>query len=201
MKWRTLFPSLLISISSQITVAAPQAPHPSQTASAPTFEHPKWTEADEKSLLANAQRGDRRAQMWLGAAYEQGWFGKTNFHEAVKWFRRAASQGDPDAQVSLGQMYADGEGVHQNYTLAAKLYRRAAEHAQDFGGAGQGRNNLGLLYMEGLGVPKDYVQAYIWFRLANVDTNLSFAKAHMTAAQVLQAEQMATAWKDNHTVR
>lgn len=201
MKRRILFPLLLISISSPISIGAQQSPDSTQTVWASMFQRPKWTEPDKKFLLAQAQRGNRGAQMWLGAAYEQGRFGKTNFREALKWFKRAAAQGDPDAQASLGQMYQDGEGVKQNYTLAADWYRKAAEHAQDFGGAGQGRNNLGLLYMDGLGVPKDYVQAYMWFRLTNFDTNLSFAKAHMTAVQVLEAEQMASTWKDNHPER
>ncbi len=106
------------------------------------------------------------SQMWLGAAYEQGWFGKPNFHEALKWFRKAAAQSDPDAQNALGQMFQDGEGVRQSCTEAAKWYRMAAEHVPDFGGAGQGRNNLGLLYLNGDGVPKDYVRAYMWFKLA-----------------------------------
>ena len=86
-------------------------------------------------------------------------------------------------------MYEHGEGVPQNYVLAAQWYRKAAEHVPDFGGAGQGRNNLGLLYMDGLGVPKDYVQAYMWFSLTNFETNLSSAKAQMTPAQVLEAER------------
>jgi len=92
--------------------------------------------------------------MWLGCAYEQGWFGKTNFPEALKWFRKSAELGDPDAQNALGQMYEDGEGVTQNYASAAKWYRKAAEHVPDFGGAGQGRNHLGLLYLDGHGVPQ-----------------------------------------------
>src|SRR5215470_7748509 len=36
--------------------------------------------------------GDANAKMWLAAAYEQGWFGKGNFPEALKWFRRSAEQ-------------------------------------------------------------------------------------------------------------
>ena len=134
-------------------------------------------------------------------AYEQGYFGKANFQEAAKWFKRAAAQGDQDAQVSLGQMYEDGEGVKQNYILAAKWYRRAAEHVPNLGGAGQGRNNLGLLYMVGRGVQQDYVQAYMWFRLAEADVSLSQAKANMTSAQVLEAERMATEWKSKHPER
>lgn len=169
-----------------------------QAAFKPKSEPPKWTETDEKRLLAKARLGDAGAQMWLGAAYEQGWFGKTNFPEALKWFRKSAEQGNPDAQVSLGQMYEDGEGVIQNYSFAAEWYRKAAEHEPDLGGAGQGRNSLGMLYMDGRGVPQDYVQAYIWFRLAGFEPNLSLAKAHMTSEQILDAERLVDDWKSRH---
>jgi hypothetical protein len=163
-----------------------------------TSESTKWTEADEKALLAKAQLGDAGAQMWLASAYEQGWFGKTNFPEALKWYRTSAEQGNPDAQNELGRMYEDGEGVIQNYSLAAKWYRKAAEHVPDLGGAGQGKNNLGMLYLDGHGVPKDCVQAYMWFRLADFESNpnLSLAKAHMTPEQVLEAEQLVDEWKN-----
>jgi len=52
--------------------------------------------------------------------------------------------------------------------------------------------------MEGLGVPKDYVQAYMWFRLAHVETNLLYVKKQMTPAQVLEAERFAAEWKSQH---
>jgi TPR repeat protein len=83
---------------------------------------------------------------------------------------------------------------------AAYRYRTAAEHVPDRGGAGQGRNNLGLLYMDGLGVPQDYTQAYMWFSLANFkkNQNLSYAKARMSPAQVLEAERMAAEWRSHH---
>src|ERR1700675_4150798 len=106
--------SLAFCLSFSIVIATPQTATPTQTAVASVPEQPKWTQADRKRLLAKAQSGDRSSQMWLGAAYEQGWFGKANFHEALKWFRKAAAQGDPDAQNALGQMYQDGEGVQKN---------------------------------------------------------------------------------------
>src|SRR6267378_2026712 len=195
MKRRILLPLLIIPLSARFSVASPQTPLSTQAASASASRHVKWTEADEKGFLAKAQHGDAGAQFWLGAGYEQGWFGKTDFQEALKWLRKAAAHGDPDAQNTLGQMYEDGEGVPQNYVLAAKWYRKAAEHVPDLGGAGQGRNNLGLLYMDGLGVPKDYIQAYMWFSLTNFETNLSYSKAQMTRAQILEAERMAKEWK------
>ena len=98
-------------------------------------------------------------------------------------------------------MYEEGKGVERDYVLAAHWYRKAAENVPDRGGAGQARNNLGLLYMEGLGVPKDYVQAYMWFSLTSSEANISYAKAQMTPAQVLEAERMATKWKSHHSER
>ena len=201
MKRRVLLSLLSISLLAPFSVAAPQTPGSTQATSASKSQGPEWTEADRKALLARAQRGEVGAQFWLGAGYEQGWFGKANFQEALKWLRKAAAHNDPDAQVSLGQMYEDGEGVQQSYTLAAKWYRKAAEHVPDLGGASQGRNNLGLLYMEGLGVPKDYVRAYMWFSLANSKVNLSYVEARMTPVQVLEAERMATEWKTHHPER
>jgi TPR repeat protein len=117
------------------------------------FSEPTRKKDHRNELLTKAQRGDANSQMWLATAYEQGWFGERNVAEALKWFRKSAAKGNPDAQDSLGQMYEDGEGVKHSYVLAAKWYRKAAEHVPDLGGAGQGRNNLGLLYLYGRGVP------------------------------------------------
>jgi TPR repeat protein len=44
--------------------------------------------------------------MWLGAGYERGWFGKPNFHEALKWYRKAAAQGDPDGKTGCAKCIA-----------------------------------------------------------------------------------------------
>ena len=196
MKKRPLF--LFFILAALTPWAIPQTTSSTQkTALKANPESPKWTAAAEKDLLAKAQLGDADAQMWLGAAYEQGWFGNVNFTEALKWFRKSAEQGNPDAQNSLGQMYEDGEGVTQNYAIAAKWYKRAAEHFPNLGGAGAGRNNLGMLYLSGQGVPRDYVQAFVWFKLsgAEANPNLSVAKAHMTPEAILEAERLAADWK------
>ena len=190
------FPFLVLRMVVPWAAALPQAAN--STPKAELKSKSRLSKPDEKILLARAEQGDASSQMWLGAAYEQGWFGKSNFPEALKWFRKSAEHGDPDAQTSLGQMYEHGEGVTQNYSLAAKWYRKAAEHDPDLGGAGQGRNNLGMLYLDGEGVQRDYVQAYMWFRLADVEPNLTFAKAHMTPEQILEAERLAEEWKSRH---
>lgn len=196
MKRPTLFLLLVLSASSQLSMDALQAA--AQIAPTPASHRANLTEADKRDLLTKARTGDCQAQFWLGTAYEQGFFGGTNFRKARKWFKKAADHGDADAQNALGQMYEGGEGVSQDYTMAAKWYRKAAQHVPNLGGAGQGRNNLGLLYLNGRGVPKDFVRAYVWFRLANTETNLAAARSQMSAAQVEEAEGMAAEWKLHH---
>ena len=152
----------------------------------------------EKWMLRAAQQGNTEAQFWLGVGYEQNWFGTVDVQEAMKWYRKAAERGDPDAQVELGQKYEDGEGVEQDYKLAAEWYRKAAEHIPNLGGAGQGRNRLGLLYMQGLGVLQDYVQAYFWFSLDGEGENAVDARAHLTPAQIRGVERLINQWKAQH---
>ena len=153
---------------------------------------------NERCMWRAAENGVPEAQFWIGVAYEQNlWFGITDKQEAFKWFKRAAEHDQVDAEAALGRCYEAGEGVEQNYHLAREWYRKAAEHVPNLGGAGQGRNELGLLYMDGLGLPKDYVQAYMWFSLAGTE-NLSAVQVEMTPAQIIRAQQMADEWKKQH---
>ncbi len=150
----------------------------------------------ERWMRRAAEQGDTDAQFWLGVGYEQNWFGTVNVHEAVKWYRKAAEGGNPDAQVELGQRYEDGEGVEQDYKVAAEWYRKAAEHVPDLGGAGQGRQRLASLYMQGLWVPRDYVQGYFWLSLWGEDA--ADAREHLAPAQILGVERLISGWKEQH---
>src|SRR5882724_2828984 len=189
---------LVIPLFAPLVGAAPQIPQSAQAPSLSTDQRSERYKPDKKILLAKAQRGDVSAQFWLGAGFEQGWFGKPDFQEALKWLKKSAKRGNPDAQNTLGQMYENGEGVPRNYVLAAKWYRKAAEHVPDLGGAGQGRNNLGLLYFQGIGATKDYVQACMWFSVASVESSVAAAEEKMNPEQLLKARQLAERWKKQH---
>jgi len=154
----------------------------------------------ETWLLRAAEQGNAEAQFWLGTAYEDRWFGTTDLQEAVEWYQKSAEQGHPDAQATLGRMFENGDGVKQNYVVAAEWYRKAAEHVPDLGGAGQGRNQLGLLYLEGLGVPKDYVQAYMWFSIGHSSENLKYVQSQMTPEQILAGQRMAADWESRQLI-
>jgi TPR repeat protein len=76
-----------------------------------------------------------------------------------------------------------------------KWYQLAAEQ-----GVVVAQRNLGLMFKEGRGVPKDYVQAYKWFSLANAAGDLEAANnrdligERMTRDQLDQAQKVAKDW-------
>jgi TPR repeat protein len=60
---------------------------------------------------------------------------------------RDAQSGNRDAQFLVGMTYEIGCGIDQDYAQAARWYRKAAD-----GGHPGAQNNLGGLYLQGLGV-------------------------------------------------
>ena len=54
-----------------------------------------------KAQLAMAEKGDMRAQYYLGEMHEQGLGTRPDVDEAFKWYAKAAEQGDPLAKRKL----------------------------------------------------------------------------------------------------
>lgn len=164
---------------------------------------PDYGDADRWLRLA-ATQGDADAQFWLGTGYERGWFGGTDYREALRWLRKAAAQGLPNAQFSLGQMHEEGKGVPESDSLAASWYRRAADHfSEDLGGVWEAEAQLAQMYRLGR-LPKDYVEAYMWFAVVGsavvppTDDDMKWAAQHMTKAQIARAQRMAEDWTRRH---
>ena len=135
-----------------------------------------------------AEDGQVQAQWTLGMNYRDGRDVGRDQRRAFDWFMRAAKQGDVDSQVSVAQVYEEGDVVPQDYMLAATWYKKAAEHVPDWGGARVARNSLGLLYMDGRGVPRDYATAYMYFALSNSEKNMQWAAERMTSSQIAEAQ-------------
>jgi TPR repeat protein len=57
------------------------------------------------------------------------------------------------------------------------------------------------MYLEGKGVPQDYLEAHKWFNLAAVTgnkvaiTNREIAASKMTPAQIAEAQRLTREWK------
>jgi TPR repeat protein len=159
-----------------------------------------YGEAVKWFRLAAAQ-GLAVAQYALGMLYRNGQGVPRDAAEAGKWFRLAAAQGQPKAQFMLGVLSQHGEGVPRDDAEAATWYQKAAAQ-----GDGMAQLSLGVLYADGRGVAQDFVQAHVWLTLAAArlppgEAQDKAAKArdilaaHMTAAQLAEAQQRARAWR------
>lgn len=89
------------------------------------------SDASKRFKLASllAERGDAKAQLCLGMAYQEGEGVSQDYKEALKWYRLSAEQGDATAQYNLGFMYVFGQGVPQDYVLSHMWYNIAASNA------------------------------------------------------------------------
>ena len=71
-------------------------------------------------------------------------------------------------------------------------------------GLADAQYNLGRLYYMGEGVPRDFVQAYVWLRLAAdqgvklAETGLAAVTRELKPRTVARAREQARVWKANH---
>ena len=65
------------------------------------------------------------------------------------------------AQCLLGVLHHSGDVELLDFNEAARWYRLSADQ-----GEASAQYNLGLLYLDGRGVSKDYIGAYMWFAIA-----------------------------------
>ena len=106
-----------------------------------------------------------------------------------------AAMDDPEALVALAGLYAAGSGVARDPVEAARLYRRAA----DLGNA-DAQLNLGELYSQGRGVPRNLKLAYVWLGLAAEQgrrwpaRQLTEIAAQMSRTELDEARRLLDAW-------
>ena len=135
-----------------------------------------------------AEKGNARAQNAMGNIYKHGLGVPKDDNTALKWYRLSAENGEKRGQFSLGLMYASGKGVPLDYKTALKWWTLAAKqgHANALNslmviaekGLADAQRNLGVLYENGQGVPKDYKTAVKWYRLAAKQGN-AFAQNNL----------------------
>ena len=158
-----------------------------------------------------ADQNDARAQYNLGVCYDKGQGVAKDYVEAVKWFRKAAEQNLADAQYNLACCYDKGQGA-KDEVEAVKWYRKAAEQndahstvkwyrkaaEQNFAMA---QTKLGICYVVGQGVAKDYVESYKWWLLAAAQGDevaqkeLTPLEKKMTREQIAEGQKLARNFK------
>jgi TPR repeat protein len=123
-----------------------------------------------------------------------------NLDQAVLLYLCAAAAGLAEAQMAVGLYY---ESFLSSVPAAVIWYRRAAEQGEP-----KAQEALGFIYFSGgEGVPRDYVQAYLWLALsasgsvALLKNGLAafypIVAARMTPDQITEAQRLVREWKPN----
>lgn len=125
-----------------------------------------------------AEQGKADAQSILGDMYASGRGGPKDLDKAVVWYRKAAEQGNARARGNLRKLYLEGKIFPTLDDQAGAWWRKLAEQAKSeaetfsrFRAAAEAgdvdaETQLGLLYLNGIGTPKDRAKAGIWFGTA-----------------------------------
>src|SRR5689334_9215636 len=109
----------------------------------------------QRTLLRTAAGKNPTAALKLARSY--GFDRPKDFHQEVKWYRRAAELGNLEAQNLLGECYRDGHGVRRNLKQGIKLLSLAAKRGEPY---------VGVCFHDGLGVKRDFKKAAKHYRRA-----------------------------------
>ncbi|MFC6582713.1 SEL1-like repeat protein [Sulfitobacter aestuariivivens] len=113
--------------------------------------------------------------------------------EGLETLKKAAAAGDPVALFQMGWLQTGAnDTISGDMRAAARLFRAAAER-----GHPTAMRNLAVLYLDGLGVPQDYVLGHMWLLLAekggdpgSVALRVEIAEV-MTSGQINEAQRRA----------
>ena len=143
-----------------------------------------------KLILPLAKKGDAEAQYNLGIMYDNGIEILKDYNEAVYWYRLAAEQGYAEGKIKIYNL------AKKSVPQALNILINDAENRVT-----KAQNKLGEVYLEGKGLPQDYVLAHMWFNLAgsqlNEDAirNRNTLERKMSPSQIEKAQEMARNWQ------
>ena len=122
-----------------------------------------------------AEQGDAEGQHALGGLYYFGEGVDENLVHAAELYKKAAEQGFAEAQYDFGRLCYLGEGVVENKAEAVQWYEKAGKNKYKYYKDAWYR--LGLMYLNGDGVDKDWVYALLFFMLAYHKNYMEAAKS------------------------
>jgi len=158
-------------------------------------------------VIRDAESGDSASQLALATLYQSGDRIERNDAQAVQWLRRAATQGEVEAAYRLANAYRRGQGAPLSkidaycwYVIAADAGHTDSEQQikvltaeltdRDIANV---RYELGQMHLNGTGARPDKLEAYFWFRLAEVAGHPTAIQAQQALASQMTNEQIATA--------
>ncbi len=141
-----------------------------------------------------AEQGEVRSQVILGYNYEQGIGVEKNPEESLRWWLKAAYHGNAEAQHRVALHYLNlGSG---NPDVSIEWWRKAAEQ-----GHSEAQQRFAAALESGDGTPKNLVESYKWYSLAQAGGNggceaaLSRLRALMTPEQLAASQRLVMEWR------
>ena len=159
-----------------------------------------------RSWLPLAEAGDPEAQANVGYMYEEGLGVSQQLDVAVGWYEKAAASGSMQANHNLGMIFAEGRGAAQSWVRALRYFEEAANDIPAsrymigytyFQGEGNIQNRprafrefmdaaldgyadaqymIAFMYLDGSGIPRQPIQAYVWASLAHNNDQIQAAE-------------------------
>jgi uncharacterized protein len=182
--------------------------------------------------IVHWKRSQRSGSRGKGYLHIDGQGVPTNYVEAYKWLDLAVRKGRSDAKKLRDAVYSElnsdqraaaeklvtdwrpvtlaSEEIDQtfkdglyafdrgDFTTALGLLRSSANQ-----GHGEAQSFLGIMYFNGKGVQKDYIQAYKWLDIADRHGNADGSKFRnvivkvMSASQIAEAEELVKIWRSS----
>ena len=148
------------------------------------------TQGDFRTLLSQAESGDREAQYWVGQVYAEGRLVPKNSTASTEWMLKSAEQGYAPAQEIVGMTYMGPKG---DYGEADMWLRRAAEQ-----GNVEAQFWLGIAYEQGRIGTTDYREAFKWLRKAaeqgHPDAQVCLGQMYEDGEFVVQNYALSAKW-------
>lgn len=182
-----------------------------------------------RSWLPLAEAGDPEAQANVGYMYEEGLGVSQQLDVAVGWYEKASASGSMQANHNLGMIFAEGRGTPQSWVRALRYFEEAANDIPAsrymigytyFQGEGNIQNRprafrefmdaaldgyadaqymIAFMYLDGSGIPKQPIQAYVWASLAQENDQsqaaelVSAASNRISTSQAIRADALIEA--------
>lgn len=179
-----------------------------------------------RSWLPLAEAGDPEAQANVGYMYEEGLGVSQGFEAALSWYKKAADSGSMQANHNLGMMFVHGKGTQQSWVRALNYFEIAANDVPAsrymigysfFQGEGNVQNRprafrefldaaldgyadaqymIAFMYLDGSGIPRQPIQAYVWASLSHMNNQpqaaelIEAARNRISAGQVTRADNI-----------
>lgn len=149
-------------------------------------------------LKPSAEAGHLGAMLLLAEFHELGIGMASDMSLAETWYDRASAAGEADATVWLVNRVPDSAALRGRLPEFLRLLEQAGKN-----GHARAQLKLSSMYLQGLGVPLDKVQAYVWLSLAAAmsPTNAEAEKERELLAKQLSKDQLIEAQMRGRALR